>query len=439
MIPEIIAFLKSTKYEDIPAELLAVSDAVIPDNIACMLRGSREASAQPMYRMLAEAPEGTHRVPFASKEVPVEEAALALGYFGHALDFDNSSNLIGHTSSILAATLTTLAESSDFSGRDAVLAWHLAMEVSFKIAEQAVPKLNFRGWHITPVFGTIGACVLAGQLMRLDEETFSHALSLAVSHCSGMMVQFGSHAKFYHCGMAAANGIRACRMASYGVRGNLNAFEGENGFYQAFCGVKPHALGLGSPWSLTKYSLLIKLFPCCSAAHAAICGAMDFRKSHPEANVESVLVEVPEYSLHNLIHPNPRTSDEARFSMQYAVGNALVNGAFGFAAFTPDGLADQSVRRMGEKVEMRVTSDYPAFVEEEPCRLTICHDGETWTRAIPYGRGRTLDSPASEEELLGKFLDCVSDFLTREEAETLFRRLRGLRDEKDLSCLRFAL
>ena len=123
--------------------------------------------------------------------------------------------------------------------------------------------------------------------------------------------------------------------------------------------------------------------------------------------IKSVKVLVPKYTTNNLIYSRPRNETEAKFSMNFAVANVMKNFDYDFGAFARENIESPELRDYMERVEMTVTDKYPDFVEAEPCVLKIETGRGTYENEIPFGLGRTLDSPLSREQLLKKFTMCT--------------------------------
>ncbi len=117
----------------------------------------------------------------------VSTAAFANGLFAHALDFDDWDAFIhvGHPTSMLIGAALPLAENINASGKDLLRAYVLAIEVICKLAANA-PNMQDRGFHSTPVFGSLGAAVACGSLLRLDATKLKAALGVAASAAGGI-------------------------------------------------------------------------------------------------------------------------------------------------------------------------------------------------------------------------------------------------------------
>lgn len=408
---QICEFCKNYGEKELPLKMEDIAADLFADSMGCMKAGLYENSARSITKYLSAKKRTDVEEPERLLEkLDAEEKALFYGFVSHNFDFDNSSNIIGHNSAVLFPAMLALSDETAVSGHDFIRAYLLGTEVSFKAASFMIPGMNFRGFHITPVFGVIGAAAACAWLLKLGEAEFVNAVSIAVSQCSGLMAQFGSMMKFCHCGLAASAAVRSVYMASAGVTGKPDVLEGKNGFFQAY--YQPAAaksMNLGEPWSMLRESFLIKAYPCCSASHSAIYGMQSFLREtgiDPRA-VKSVKVLVPKYTTNNLIYSRPRNETEAKFSMNFAVANVMKNFDYDFGAFARDNIESPELLGYMEKVEMSVTDKFPDFVEAEPCVLKIETYGKTYEKEIPFGLGRTLDSPLSREQLLKKFTMCT--------------------------------
>src|ERR1044071_5646306 len=99
-------------------------------------------------------------------------AAFANGLLGHAIDFDDWDAFIhaGHPTCMVIGAALSLGEASGASGRDLLKAYVFAIEVLTKMAANA-PNVQDRGFHSTPVWGSIGATIACASLLKLQPDT----------------------------------------------------------------------------------------------------------------------------------------------------------------------------------------------------------------------------------------------------------------------------
>ena len=97
------------------------------------------------------------RVLLLGMGLPAPQAALLNASMGHALDFDDTLDTGGSIHpgvSVLAAVLATADSLGGVSGRDALLAIALGLDISCRIALACTLD---RGWHRTAAIGVFGA------------------------------------------------------------------------------------------------------------------------------------------------------------------------------------------------------------------------------------------------------------------------------------------
>src|SRR3974377_2523079 len=88
-----------------------------------------------------------------------------------------------------------------------------------------------RGFHSTATVGSFGAAAAAGLLLDLDESQMAVALGLAGTQAAGLKSMFGTMAKPFHAGRAAANGVLAARPAGRGVTPQSEVVSGAPGVF----------------------------------------------------------------------------------------------------------------------------------------------------------------------------------------------------------------
>ena len=88
------------------------------------------------------------------------------------------------------------------------------------------------------MYGTLGAAVATGKLLRLTEDQMVTAIALACTFTGGTTQgpSGGGQEMLYHEPNATRNGIMAALLAQEDVRGSEASLEGDAGFYNAFTG-----------------------------------------------------------------------------------------------------------------------------------------------------------------------------------------------------------
>ncbi|HSR25820.1 MAG TPA: MmgE/PrpD family protein, partial [Candidatus Eisenbacteria bacterium] len=299
-------------------------------------------------------------------------------------------------------------------------------------------------FHSTATCGSIGAAAAAAKLLGLDREATRRALSVGATQAGGLRENFGTMTKPFHAGHAARCGVAAARYAAAGMTADPTAVEAPLGLFALVSYGEGHpeavARALGRPYDLATTGLSVKKYPCCFATHRAADAVLDLRAEHgldPE-EVEAVSVTVPVGGVSPLIHDRPRTGLEGKFSMQYVLAAALLEGRVGLDAF-----ADEAVRRPAaqELVPRVIVQEDPGIptganpIEEGHVTVEVrLRGGASLTRRVTHPRGSPAD-PLRQDELAAKFRDCASAVLHRDQAERALARLMALEREPDVRSL----
>ena len=430
-------FVARTPPGDIPAEAREQARRAFLDTLGVTLAGCREDAG----RVAAEIAREQGGVEDASVlghcfQAPASEAALVNGTSGHALDFDDvSMSMRGHPSVPLVPAVLALGEKLESSGRDVIDAFILGFEVECKIGRLIGAPHYALGWHPTATFGTLGAAAAGARLLRVDPDRTRMALGIAASLASGARRNFGSMTKPLHAGWAARNGIVAATLASRGFTADDEALEAPDGWLHAASAGAPvdsSPIGrLGAPWEVVSPGIGVKLYPCCYFTHLAIDAAIEIRPQVVAdfGEIESVRVSVSPGTMMVLRKEPPQTGIEGKFSMEYCVATALVDGEVTLGSFADEAVERPVVREVMNRV--RVTEDGPlsnapiggSAVVEVDFRT---RDPVTSPRAeIPKGDPQ---NPLSWAQLADKFRDCAKPVLAADQIERAIGIIETLDD-----------
>jgi 2-methylcitrate dehydratase PrpD len=429
-----------------PAEVVERARAAVIDTAGVILAGRDE----PVTRIAAELVAEEGGAPVASHlgstlMTAPGSAALLNGIAGHALDYDDVSvSVTGHPSVVVLPAALAAAELAGATGAQLLEAYLAGEEVMAKLGLAVGPGHYAAGWHATSTLGTLGAALAAGKLLRLDAGRLAHALAIAVSEAAGSRRNFGTMTKPFHAGHAARCGVVAAQLAARGMTGDLTALEAPLGFFALY----GHGRGdadavartLGDPYDLATAGLSVKKYACCFATHRAADGVLGLRAEHgfDAADVEGVTVTVPVGGVSPLIHDRPVTGLEGKFSMQYVVAAALLDGRVGLDAFSDRAVRRPEAQALLPSVSVREdpsieTGDRP--IEEGHVTVEVrLRGGPALARRVAHPRG-SPDDPLGPDELAGKFLDCASGVLDPDRAERALARLRALEREPDVRAV----
>lgn len=371
------------------------------------------------------------------------DATLVNGTAAHALDYDDFSGVMGgHQSVPLVAALFAAGEERKATGQQFLLAYLVGVETEIRLA-RAVNFYHYdKGWHPTATLGTIGAAAAVAHLLRLNAQQTSIALAIAASFSSGLKANFGTMTKPLHIGHCARNGLMAALLASRGFDANPLVFEHHQGFFNVFNGpgnfdASKVLADWASPLEIEHNSIALKQFPCCGSTHPAIMMALKLAREEKIRAEDVQRLEVMPHGrrLRHTNTPVPQTPLQAKFSVQYAVVRAVLDGAVRFKDFEGEAYREPAVTRLLAVTEVRPHPDMADDSERQWGAEVIVtlKDGRRLSRRVDDLVGRGGDNPMSEDELWEKFSDCAERGLPREQVAPLFERLSTLETVDDLN------
>jgi 2-methylcitrate dehydratase PrpD len=408
---KIASFVVSMDPALISADLRHVAARAIYDTMICAIAGAHEPAARLSlkYALGHQAPRMA-TVWATGDRLPLEMAALVNGTTGHALDFDDvSSPLRGHPSIAMVPALLALGESIGASGRALIDAYVIGFEVSLRLARAMVDDHYAKGWHSTASVASFGATAACAHLLKLSQTQIVHALGITVSQIAGTRQNFGTMSKPFQAGQANALALRAVLLAEQGFDASVQAMDGQQGYaalYADAIDIHTQLDGLGSlPLELERSGIEIKKYPLCYATHRCIDGLLDLLQARPLRleEIERVEVSTNYRATVPLIYSQPQTGLEGKFSMQYAVTAALLDGAVLLSSFEDQAVQRPSVQAFLSKVHVKEGSP-PMFPRWTQIRIVLTQ-GQTIEKRVERLRGST-ESPLSDEALIEKGLDC---------------------------------
>lgn len=319
------------------------------------------------------------------------DAALRWAAVGHVLDFDDVH--LPSTSHIsVVCTAATLA------GGGGAREYLAAAGVMARLGAALGWEHYRAGWHATCTAGAPAAAVGAGLALGLDAAGLARAMALAVPAAGGVQRAFGTAAKSLQVGFAASAGVRAAHLAAAGASADPAALDD---WFRLVGGTGD--VQLDGP--LVPEGLAIKLYPCCYALQRPISAARALPPV-PVDEVRRIRVRTPAAALQPLIHDAPRTGLEGKFSLQYAVAAALLDGFPGAGSFTDAAVTRPEAQRLVGCVEVDAPAGGTGILDGDVLIVRECADGTVDEARLDVPDGHPLRPPTGED-LARKVTDCV--------------------------------
>jgi 2-methylcitrate dehydratase PrpD len=263
--------------------------------------------------------------------------------------------------------------------------------------------------------GPIGAAVAASHLLKLDASALANAIGIATSRCGSLTSNTGTMTKSTHCGYAASLGLESALLAANGFTGDDKAFDSTTGYAAIFLPPefdREMLMSFGSPFRLVDPGFTLKMFPCKFTTHYGITAALAARPRIPSADaIRAVRMLAPSVPAGDRAHP--KTGLEGKFSVQYTLAAALLDGAVTLSSFADERLHRPDMQTLLSKIAVTMTPDittqYNAgrYVDLE---IELA-DGTTVRERCERPRGSWGAEPIAEAEHIGKVRDCLAGSL----------------------------
>jgi 2-methylcitrate dehydratase PrpD len=418
-------FVCRTRLEDIPRDVIDVARLHILDALGTLIAGSAEAAAgivRDHIRSLGCKEEST-LITQGLKTSP-QYAAFGNGIIAHVLDFDDYEvPSMAHPSVTVLPAVLALGERGRADGRECLAAYLVGMETISKIGAGVAPEHYDKGWHSTGTLGSLGSAAAASKLLKLDPGKTRTAIGIAASMSSGMRGNFGTMTKAFHAGHASRNGVEAALLASSGFTASQDILESDLGFCKLFADkdrarLEESIQDFGLPFSILSPGVGKKPYPSCAATHSFIEGIFQLIDQYDirAEDVDSVQCGVSYRVPTMLIHSDPQTGLEGKFSLEFCIALALQERTVGLSQFTDSKVKAPEIRRLIKRIQKAVTEEAGGRGAPQAALITVrMKNGKSHFCKVVTRKG-TPANPLTSEEVSDKFMGCAELNYSREQS-----------------------
>ncbi len=424
-----------------PVPALDAAYRELIDTIAVIIPGAVTPVARKVLGRARQWGSGDCTAAGSTERLAMPWAAMLNATAGHALDFDdNFDPAKAHVSTVLWPTILAVAEQQGATPADCLDAYIVALQIQGRIGQGLNPPHRKRGWHATATTGALGAAAAAARLLRLDAVQSAMALSLATSTAGGFMSQFGTMAKPLHAGHAAKGGILAACFAQDGMTAGWHTLDGPTGMNTLMVGPDREALRaairepehgqtltfetgcIGEPLLITEHLFRVKRFPTCGSAHRSLDAVLAMREEYGFAaeDVERVDVHAPAMHLKNLMYERPEDGLQGKFSVEYPLACAIIQGECTLADFTDEAVARPGHRALFERIH-RHPIDRPETEIDTKVEISLA-GGRKLEKSVYMPLGSKV-APFPTEQYWKKFEQCTSTVMSADDQQQLQQML----------------
>lgn len=351
--------------------------------------------------------------------------ALLFGTLSHVLDYDDVNfTFHGHPSVALIPPILTYAKyNRELTGKELILSYIVGFEVQTRIGEDIGDKQYNNGLHVTSTLGIFGAAASLTKLMNFSYEQFCNLVGMCVSFSSGVRKNFGTMTKPLHVGILSENVYFFAKLVSRGFTANEETFN-EPMSYSAITAGEHLELSslekLGKTWESAEFGIIVKLYPCCAYTHRSIDAVFELVDKYEidVTEVEKIEAKVNPKVQKVLIYPEAKTGPEGKFSMQYCLSAALIDGKVNLNSFEKDEINRPEVRQLMKKVEMITDEKQIGVNKELEAEVTITTKDSKYKTVVEYPLGHPYN-PLPDELMAEKVTGCVSEVIDDEKEAQL--------------------
>ncbi|MBT9463305.1 MmgE/PrpD family protein [Hydrogenophaga sp.] len=340
-----------------------------------------------------------------AEKVDMANAALLNGISSHTFDFDDTHlKTIIHPAGPVASAVLALGEYLNISGRQAIDALVVGVEVSCRVGNAVYPDHYDRGWHITGSTGMLGSAAACSRLLGLSAAQTQMALGIAASQPVGLREQFGTMTKPFHPGGAAKVGLMSALMASKGFTASRRALEAPRGLLQVYSDKTDWSEiteRLGQTWEIALNTY--KPFACGIVIHPAIDACVQLRNAHglKASDVASITLRAHPLVQELTGKKTPSDGLQSKFSVYHSCAVAVIFGRAGEHEYADNVVNSPEVLALRAKVELVVDRS----IHEASVDVTLkTTDGRELHIFVEHAVG-SLERPMSPEQLKAKFVD----------------------------------
>jgi 2-methylcitrate dehydratase PrpD len=424
---ELARFAIETDLDDIPTSTRRATERLVLDTVGCMIGGRFVRSSDAMSHLrlaMAGPPQAT--VAVTGEKVDLLTAVHLNAHYANALDAEETIQHSGHLAAATVPPALAVAEHLGASGADFLAAVAVGFDVAARLGVSLRPLDTDEQGRTTmsTVIGSswagFAATVATARLIGLSADQLARAFGVTVAGAPmpiagrwGQLATPRPMTKYGLYGSIGEAGVAASLLVSNGFDGDMDALDGDRGFWRmngsVNCDWDELDRDLGKRWHVDQTAY--KLYPACQWAVPAL--HLFFRLLGDAAlraeEVDTVEVLVPEAAIAKFMAEHEvRTVVDGQFSIPHLVALAARGGPPGPQWHTAEMLTDPTVTAFKPRVRVGVFDRAAPILAELirqqghahliPTRVTITAGDRTFS-----GESNTSDADRWD------FLDAQDD------------------------------
>ena len=425
---DMMEYLVSAKFEDLPPEVVTRAKHVVMDAIAVILAGRK---TRVMFDITWDhmAPAGDVTPVGCNFKTTAAMAAFLNAAHAQTHDYNdglNNSGMLGgayHPGRTVVSTALAVGQQVHASGKDILLAVVLGIEAAARMRNPS---------HDSTVADIYSAAVVAAKLMGADAEQMRSACTLAAHISVGQKSKSagyttadrpnakmsGHTANVMKYAYLNRNGVEAAEFAMLGYAGPI--LNDNNAIASRY-----YTCGLGKEFQCM--DMYFKPWPCCRKTHGAIAAALALRNEYgvKAEDIEAIRVfqQTTGMYVNTPFNENSDINYGGQFSLQYTVSCAFLDGNVELRHYRwPDRKAPKQYVDFSKKIKVIADNGLDGYNAISPNHAIVEVDlksGETLSMYCQYPLGSEPNG-MTEEQRIAKLRTCAED-MTEAEKDQLVK------------------
>ena len=388
--------------DDIPPSVLDMAKRALMDLLAAAIAGRETLSARAITTSAGTIfSKGPSSLWFSDKTLTSPGAAYVNSTLASVQDLDDGHRqAMGHPGAAIIPTAIAVAEETQASGMELLIAIIVGYEVAIRIAaardHNSLETLSSGKWC------GFGAVATAGRLRKMSPDKLAEAMSIAGVQAPGLAAARYSNitGNSVKEGIAWATLTALCAIepAEQGFTGPLDILDNPDYYFP-----EKIVSGLGKTFAIEQ--IYFKPYSCCRWSHSAIDALLAILAEYSLAAKEITGIDVYLFeralSLDN--YPDPKSLEGAQYSIPFCLAVAAIAGGKALLPMHKDLLSREGIVTLARKVRLFEDTDLTAqFPETVPARVVVHARNKTYTKRVKHPEGDP-DNPMKWQEIENKF------------------------------------
>ncbi|MSP05661.1 MAG: MmgE/PrpD family protein [Acetobacteraceae bacterium] len=422
---------------DFPEHVRAEARRSFMNVLGCAIGGGRHEAVDILDTALAEATGAGVATMFArGQKSDVLHACFRNGLASSVYSYDDThAEAIVHPAGQVMAAVLALAERKLVSGREALTAFALGVEVICRLSKavSVPPARGNMAWSQTGITVGVGTALAAGKLLGLNARQMRAAIGIAASQAAGIRSLHGTMCVALMPAHAGQTGLRAAMLAMKNFTGGNESLERRYGFLSTFCeqaDVDALTGNFGERFEILKNTY--KPYPCGIVIHPMLDAILQLKAEGLTAEqVARIDVKASPGGMALCNRRHPKDEFEAHVSLHHWIASALIKGTTGIEVLSLPYVLDP----VTDDFQDRIHATEDVSRGGDSTELTVyLRGGGTRVCDIAHGIG-SASNPMTNAQLETKFRGQSVPALGAERTEKLIAACWGIDDQADAGAI----